>query len=156
MTYGNNNQPTSQPENKNSFIDTAIDNFKNITGMSANSKVKIVNKSELPNKTSKITISFIGEYPIKSNSNEVLVPTPLTAELFIDENKKLTKHQILEPKHDVIQALEEELNYLINDTKIQSTDSNNSISSKSLSKEFYIESDKDGKKHLKRSRFFSR
>jgi len=154
MTHDNSNQDTSKLKNKHNFIEIAIDNFKNNIGIPANTKINIINKEELHDNIPKIIISYIGEYPIKANSDEILVSTPLTAELLLDQNKKLIKYQILDPKPDVIQTLKEELKYLMNNNKVKSTNSNDSTS-KILSEEFYIDTDNEGKKHLKRSRFLS-
>ena len=154
MAYEKKEPSVSQSENANTSINIAIDNFKNIIGISANSKIKIINRSEQPDKTMKITISYSGEHPIKTEIDEILVSTPLTAELYFDKDGKLLNYKTVDPDPNIMNTLKEEVNYMLKEKQIQLPTSNNETS-KSLSKEFYIEKDKEGKQHLKRSHFSS-
>lgn len=154
MTYKQEDPGKPQTEDTNNSIDSAIAEFKKNIGISPNSKIKIVSRSEQPDNTTKVTLSYSGEHPIKTQIDDILVSTPLTAEIHFDKNGKLLNHKNFDPDPNIINSLKEEINNMLKEKQIQLPRSNNAIP-ESSSKEFYIEKDKEGRQHLKRSRISS-
>ena len=145
---------TSDPSNT-SNADQALINFRKALGLSSNTRIKITNKTQSDD-SEKIYVSFVGEYPVKSPklSEEILVSTPLSAELRLDREKKLVNYRVLEPDTAIIETMTGQLNNLVEKGKIKFPDKNEK---KSLvdpiekRTEFYIEKDDEGKLHLRRS-----
>ena len=68
----------------------------------------------------------MGEYPVKSPklSEEILVSTPLSAELRLDREKKLVNYRVLEPDTAIIETMTGQLNNLVEKGKIKFPDKN--------------------------------
>jgi hypothetical protein len=161
MEPGREKESTSHnSENIEYRIGQSLDSFKNKASIPPNTRIKVTDKTDGPDGFLKITVSYMGEHSIKTPelNQEVLVSTPLTAELYLDKEGNLVKYQIHEPDHIMIDTLEQELNSRLKTGQIHFIDSNEKVSTSELfakQKPFYIQKDDQGKQHLKRAYFSS-
>lgn len=143
-----------------SYIDQAIIDFEKAIGLSSNTRITVNDKKQI-NDSEVIYVTFMGEYPVKSPklSNEILVSTPLSAEIHLDKEKKLMNYHVLEPNKDIINSMTVKLNNMVEKGDIELLDSVENRSASDRFKkgtEFYIEKDDKGQQHLRRSHFSSR
>jgi hypothetical protein len=122
-----------------SGIDQIIDDLKEKANVPPNTTMQIIDKKDEPDGSETISFSYTGEYPIKPHdmNQEIMVSTPLTAEVRLNKQNDLVEYRIHDPEPSMISALESEVETILKTGEIE--------------KEFYIQKDEQGKQHLKRA-----
>jgi hypothetical protein len=147
----------SLSEDPDSNIDKSLNDFRAKAGIASYIKIRIIDKTDAPDGFL-ISISYTGEQPVKTPelNQEVLVPAPVTAQLYLDKKGNLVRYQIKDPDPVMIDVLRGELNSKLRIGQIDIIDSGKKASAGELfakKKPFYIEKDEQGKQHLKRAYF---
>jgi len=141
-----------------SNVDKNLNAFRIKAGISTDTKIRILDETEAPDGSLKISVSYLGEQSVKTPEldKEVLVSAPVAAELYLDGKRNLVRYEIKDPDPVMIQGLKEELNSKLKTGQIQFIDSGKKASAADLfakKKPFYIETDEQGKQHLRRAYF---
>jgi hypothetical protein len=122
-------------------VEQILNEFKDKVNISRNTRMKVIDRTDETDGSQRLSVAYVGEYPIKTPDfdGDILVSTPLSAELHLDKEKELFEYHIREPDPDTIDALKKNVGAVLED--------------KGVGREFFIQKDEQGRQHLKRSHF---